>query len=57
MQTKLLTVVHGVDGVGLLIRDLDGELLLNGHDNLDGVKRVKTEVLGEVGSGGELGSA
>ena len=28
--------------------------LLNGHDNLDGVKAVKTEVFCKVGGGGEL---
>lgn len=38
----------GVDGVGILVGDLDAELLLDGHDDLDGVERVEAEVVGEV---------
>jgi hypothetical protein len=37
-----------VDGISILIRDLNAELLLNSHDDLDGVKGVETEVVGEV---------
>lgn len=40
-----------VDGVGILIGDLDAELLLNSHDDLNGVKAVKAEVVGEVSGG------
>jgi hypothetical protein len=61
-----------VDLVGLLVGDLNAELLLsrsleswllifsegnklsayllNGHDNLDGIQAVQTEVVGEVGN-------
>merc|ERR1719313_2127283 len=34
--------------LGLLVRDLDVERLLDGHDQLDGVERVRAEVLGEA---------
>jgi hypothetical protein len=44
-----------VDGVGILIRDLDAELLLNGHHDLHGVQAVEAEVVGEVCCGGDLG--
>lgn len=44
----------GVDGVGVLVGDLNAELLLDGHDDLNGVKRVETEVVGEVGGGLDL---
>jgi hypothetical protein len=43
-----------VDRVGVLVGDLDAELLLNGHDDLDGVEAVKTEVVGEVSGGLDL---
>lgn len=38
-----------MDGVGVLVGDLDAELLLDGHDDLNGVETVQTEVVGEVG--------
>jgi hypothetical protein len=44
----------GVDGVGVLVGDLNAELLLDGHDDLNGVERVKAEVVGEVGGGLDL---
>ena len=44
----------GVDRVGILVGDLNAELLLDGHDDLDGVKRVETEVVGEVSGGLDL---
>jgi hypothetical protein len=37
-----------MDGISILIRDLDAELLLNGHDNLNGVKAVEAKVIGKV---------
>lgn len=43
-----------VDGVGILVGDLDAELLLDGHDDLDGVEAVEAEVVGEVGGGLDL---
>lgn len=44
----------GVDGVGILVGDLNAEFLLNGHDDLNGVERVETEVVGEVSAGTDL---
>lgn len=38
----------------LLVWDLDGKLLLNCHDDLDGVQAVESEILGEVRAGLEL---
>mmetsp|Transcript_25617 Transcript_25617/g.102133 ORF Transcript_25617/g.102133 Transcript_25617/m.102133 type:complete len:259 (-) Transcript_25617:2-778(-) len=38
-------VGDGEDLVGLGVGDFDGELLLNRHDELDGVERVEAEVL------------
>jgi hypothetical protein len=32
-----LTLSDGTDGIGLLIGDLDGEFLFDGHDDFDGV--------------------
>jgi hypothetical protein len=48
------TLVNRVDGVGLSVGDLNGELLLDGHDDLDGVERVEAEVSRELGGGVEL---
>jgi len=33
-----------------IVRDLDAELFLEGHDELDGVEAVRTQVLDEVGA-------
>lgn len=44
----------GVDGVGVLVGDLDAEFLLDGHDDFDGVEGVEAEVVGEVGDGLDL---
>lgn len=43
-----------VDGVGVLVGDLDAELLLDGHDDLNGVETVQAEVVGEVSGGLDL---
>lgn len=43
-----------VDGVGILIGDLDAELLLYRHNNLNGVQAVQAQVVGEVSSGLDL---
>ena len=48
------TLVDRVDSVSLGVGDLNGELLLDGHDDLDGVERVEAEVRGERRGGGEL---
>jgi hypothetical protein len=54
VQDVLNSLVNGVDGVGVLVGDLNAELLLDGHDNLDSVKRVEAEVVGEVSGGLDL---
>ena len=43
------TVGRGGHRLGLLVRDLDVEGLLDGHDELNGVKAVRAQVLGEGG--------
>ena len=43
-----------VNGIGLLVWNLDAELLLNGHDHLDGVERVQSKVIGEMRGSGDL---
>lgn len=43
-----------MDAVGILVGNLDAELLLNGHDDFNGVETVQAEVVGEVGSGLDL---
>ena len=45
------SVGYGEDLVGLAVRDLDAELLLDGHDHLHGVQRVKVQVVLEVRGG------
>src|ERR1043165_2200617 len=54
----LVQVVHGVaDGpqlLGLFIGDVDVELLLDGHDELDRVETVGAEVFQETRIAGEL---
>lgn len=56
VQDVLNSLVNGVDGVGVLVGDLNAEFLLDGHDDLDGVKRVETEVVGEVSGGLDVGN-
>jgi hypothetical protein len=47
-------VAHRGDLVGVGVGDLDGKLLLEGHDELDDVERVEAQVLLEVCGGGDL---
>lgn len=54
-EDVLDSLVDRVDGVSVLVGDLDAELLLDGHDDLDGVEAVETEVVGEVGGGLDVG--
>lgn len=44
----------GVDGVGILVRNLNAKLLLNSHDDLDSIERVEAEVVGKVSGGLDL---
>jgi hypothetical protein len=55
VQDVLNSLVDGVDRVGILVGDLNAEFLLDGHDDLDGVKRVEAEVVGEVSGGLDVG--
>ena len=43
-----------MDGVGLLVGNLDAEFLLDSHDDLNGVQAVQAEVVGEVSGGLDL---
>jgi len=45
--------LDGGDVGGFLLRDLTVELLLDGHDQLNGVKGVGTEVIDESGRVGD----
>ena len=42
------------DLVGFGVGDLNAELLLKGHHNLNGIQRVKIKVIFELGSGSDL---
>lgn len=46
---------HAPDPVGLGVGDLDGELVLDRHDDLHGVEGVEAEVVAEFGGGLDLG--
>lgn len=43
-----------LDFVSILVRDFNRELLLNSHDDFNGVQTVKTEIVGEVGAQRDL---
>ena len=48
---------HVTDGLKLfsfLVRNVDPELFLEGHDELDGIKRVSSKVFNELGFGCDL---
>lgn len=47
------SVTYREDLVGLGVGDFDAELLLDGHDHLDGVQRVQVQVLLEAGGRGD----
>lgn len=49
-------VGDGLDLLGIVIGDVEDELLLEGHDDLDDVKGVETEVIDEVRLVGNLAS-
>lgn len=54
IEPPRLTLSNAGDSIGILIGDLDGKLLLDGHDDLYGIERVQTEVGGEGRGGGQL---
>lgn len=43
-----------MNGIGILVGNLNAELLLDGHDNLDGIEAVETKIVGEVSGRLEL---
>src|SRR5215211_2104669 len=58
LSDLLVEIIHGIaDGpklLGVLVRDIDVEFLLERHDQLDGVEAVGAEVLHETRLAGEL---
>lgn len=40
---------NGFDLIGIMIRDFDRELFLDGHDNFNSIERVQLEIIREVG--------
>ena len=44
----------GLDLISILVGDLDRELLLDGHDDLDSVQGVQSEISVEVGNERDL---
>ncbi|VXC81105.1 Acyl carrier protein (Modular protein) (fragment) [Bosea sp. 127] len=50
LRQELDRVADGHDRLGRVVRDLDAELFLESHDQLDGVEAVGTEVLDEIGA-------
>jgi hypothetical protein len=48
-------LIDAVDGIGLLVRDLDAEFLLDRHDHLDRVEAVQAEVVAKVRGCVDLG--
>src|SRR2546425_8179319 len=47
-------VADGHDLLGVLVRDLDVEMLLEGHDELHRVERVGSQVFDELRRGGDV---
>src|SRR5216683_7097658 len=47
----LLSVAHALDLLGILVRDLHPELLLETHDELDEVQGIRVQVIDERGLG------
>src|SRR4029077_4112962 len=48
-------VAHGVDGVHVVVGDLDAELVLEGEDDVDQACRVDLEVVEDVGVRTDVG--
>src|SRR6185312_4340648 len=47
-------LLHGGDLLGLLVRDLGLELLLEGHDQLHGIERIGAQIVHERGIRGDV---
>ena len=41
--------------IGLGVGNFNGKLILDGHDDLDGIQRIKAQIVGELGRGSDLG--
>ena len=41
--------------IGLGVGNFNGKLILDGHHDLDGIQRIKAQIVGELGRGGDLG--
>ena len=54
LQHVLDRVLAAVDLLGVCVRDLNGKLVLKGHDHLDGVERIEAEVVHEMRLVGDL---
>lgn len=50
------SIRDGKNLVSLRIRDLDAELLLNGHDDLDGIQGVQVQILLEPSTNSNFAS-
>src|SRR5436305_11924037 len=50
----VVRVADALNLLGVLVRDFDAELLLEAHDEFDGVERVRAEVVDEARVGRHL---
>lgn len=55
-KMSIVIPLTAVDGIGLLVWDLDAEFLLNRHDHLHGIQTVEPKVIVEMGGAGNLSS-
>jgi len=51
---RMLCQHTAVNGIGLLVRDLNAELLFNGHHDFDRIQAVQTQVILEVRCAADL---
>ena len=55
LDNVLDRILAGVDLLSVCIRDLNGKFILKGHDDLNRVKAVESQVVEKVRTGGQLG--
>jgi len=52
-------VLHGIldtgNLIGLGVWNFNGKLILDGHNDLDGIQRIKAQIVGKLGPGGDFG--
>ena len=41
--------------IGLGVGNFNGKLILDGHNDLDGIQRIKAQIVSELGRGSDLG--